>query len=183
MLYAGTAVLPFAAFQKPIVQNQIVQNQPGDKHMMSFTRHITGKIAIGLLGVLAFGLCMSEDLPYKEGTVSEVTSIKVKEGHFLDYWAFLSTAYRQQMDEAKKQGLIVSYQIFSANPKTPNEPDLYLVTEYANMAALDGLDAKMSAISAKLAGSMKQADQKDAERDAIRTVMGSEWIRELKFNK
>jgi hypothetical protein len=151
--------------------------------MMSFTRHITGKIAIGLLGVLAFGLCMSEDMPYKEGTVSEVTSIKVKEGHFLDYWAFLSTAYRQQMDEAKKQGLIVSYQIFSANPKTPNEPDLYLVTEYANMAALDGLDAKMSAISAKLAGSMKQADQKDAERDAIRTVMGSEWIRELKFNK
>jgi hypothetical protein len=87
------------------------------------------------------------------------------------------------MDEAKKEGLIVSYTIFSATPKNPNEPDLYLVTEYANMAALDGLDAKMSAIDAKIFGSLKQAGAKSAERESIRTVLGSEIIRELKFNK
>jgi hypothetical protein len=136
---------------------------------------------IGLLGLLACGLCVAEELPYKEGTVSEVSSIKVKDGHFLDYWTFLSTTYKQEMDEAKKQGLIVSYSIFSATPKNPNEPDLYLVVEYANMAALDGLDAKMSAIDAKIFGSMKQAGAKAAERESIRTVLGSELIRELKF--
>lgn len=145
--------------------------------MTSFTK----RVQIGLLGLLACGLCVAEDLPYKEGTVSEVSSIKIKDGHFLDYWTFLSTSYKQEMDEAKKEGLIVSYTIFSATPKNPNEPDLYLVVEYPNMAALDGLDAKMSAIEVKLFGSLKQAGEKSAERESIRTVLGSELIRELKF--
>ena len=145
--------------------------------MTSFAK----RAQIALLGLLACGLCVAEDLPYKEGTVSEVSSIKVKDGHFLDYWNFLSTSYKQEMDEAKKQGLIVSYAIFSARPKNPNEPDLYLVVEYPNMAALDGLDAKMSAIDAKIWGSMKQAGAKAAERESIRTVLGSELIQELKF--
>jgi hypothetical protein len=64
----SAAVLPFAPFQ----------NQSGDEHMMSFTK----KVTVGLLGVLAVGLCVAEDLPYKEGTVSQVSSIKIKDGYF-----------------------------------------------------------------------------------------------------
>jgi hypothetical protein len=75
----------------------------------------------------------------------------------------------------------VSYAIFSANPKTPQEPDLYLVVEYPNLAALDGIDEKMGAIDKKIWGSLKQASQSDAEREAIRTVLGSEIIRQLHF--
>ena len=52
------------------------------------------------------------------------------------------------------KGLTVSYSVYSASPKSPNEPDLYLLVEYKNMAALDGLDAKMNAISAKVFGSV-----------------------------
>jgi hypothetical protein len=136
---------------------------------------------IGLLGLLACGLCVAEDLPYKEGTVSEVSAIKVKEGHFLDYMTYLDTSYKQIMDEAKKQGLIVSYQVYVARPKSPQEPDLYLLIEYANHAALDGLEAKMMAIDAKVFGSSKQAEQKDAERESIRTVLGSEIVQQLKL--
>jgi hypothetical protein len=140
------------------------------------------RISIGLLGMVAVGACLAdEQLPYTEATVSEVSSIKIKEGHFLEYMTYLDTTYKQVMDEAKKQGLIVSYSVFGASPKTPNEPDLYLLVEYKNMAALDGLDAKMNAISAKVFGSMKQAAQKDADREAVRTVLGSELVRELKL--
>jgi hypothetical protein len=145
--------------------------------MTSFTK----RFSVGIAALLAFSVCAAEDLPFKEGTVTEVSSIKVKEGHFLDYMTYLDTSYKQIMDEAKKQGLIVSYAVFGAKPKTPQEADLYLIVEYTNLAALDGIDAKMLVIDAKVFGSTKQADQKDAERESIRTVLGSEIIRELKL--
>lgn len=136
---------------------------------------------LGSLCLLAFGLCVADDLPYREGTVTQVSSIKIKEGHFLDYWTFLSTSWRQEMEEAKKEGIVVSYTIFEAYAKTPQEPDLYLVIEYPNLAALDNIDEKMSAIDKKIWGSLKQASQSDADRDAIRTVLGAELIRQLHF--
>jgi hypothetical protein len=139
------------------------------------------RIQIGLLGVLAFGLCVADELPYKEGTVTQVSSIKTKEGHFLDYWTFLSTSWRQEMEEAKKQGIVVSYTVFSATPRTPHDPDLYLIVEYPNLAALDGIDEKMGAIDKKVWGSLKQASQSDADREAIRTVLGTEIVRQLHF--
>jgi hypothetical protein len=136
---------------------------------------------LGMLGMMAFGLSVADELPYKEGTVTQVSSIKIKEGHFLDYWTFLSTSWRQEMEEAKKQGIVVSYSVFEAYAKTPQEPDLYLVVEYPNLAALDNIDEKMSAIDKKIWGSLKQASQSDADRDAFRTVLGGELIRELHF--
>jgi len=136
---------------------------------------------LGTLGLLVFGLCVADELPYKEGTVTQVSRIKIKEGHFLDYWTFLSTSWRQEMEEAKKEGIVVSYTIFEAYARTPQEPDLYLVIEYPNLAALDNIDEKMSAIDKKIWGSLKQASQSDADRDAIRTVLGGELIRELHF--
>lgn len=139
------------------------------------------RFQIALLGMLAFGLCVADELPYKEGTVTQVSSIKIKEGHFLDYWTFLSTSWRQEMEEAKKQGIVVSYAIYQAYAKTPQEPDLYLVVEYPNLAALDNIDEKMGAIDKKVWGSLKQAGQSDADRDAIRTVLGGELIRQLHF--
>jgi hypothetical protein len=139
------------------------------------------QVQIGLLGMMALGVCVADDLPYKEGAVTEVSSIKVKEGHFLDYLAYLDTSYKQIMDEAKKEGLILDWSVFAAHPKNPQEPDLYLTVDYANFAALDGLEAKMNAIDAKVFGSTKQASQKDAERESIRTVLGSEIIQELKL--
>jgi hypothetical protein len=136
---------------------------------------------VGLLGVLACGLCVADELPYKVGTVTQVTSIKIKEGKFFDYWTFLSTSYRQEMEAAKKEGIVVSYTVFQANPKTPQDPDLYLVVEYPNLATLDTIDEKMAAIDKKVWGSLKQASQSDSGRESIRTVLGSELVRELKF--
>lgn len=138
-------------------------------------------LGMGLLGLLGFGLCVADELPFKEGTVTQVSSIRVKEGHFIDYWTFLSTSWRQEMEEAKKQGIVVSYAVYEAYPKTPQEPNLYLVVEYPSLSMLDGIDDKMAAIDKKVWGSLKQADQSDAERESIRTVLGGELIRELHF--
>jgi hypothetical protein len=39
----------------------------------------------------------------------------------------------------------------------------------------------MAALDAKVFGGMKQGAQADSDRDAIRTVLGDEIIRELKY--
>lgn len=124
---------------------------------------------------------VADDVPYNEGHVLDVTSIKINYGHFDDYWAYLQTTWRQEMEEAKKAGIILGYAVYGVTARKPSDPDLYLVLEYANMAALDGLDQKMAAIDKKIMGSIKASNQAAVDREAMRTVLGSELIRELQF--
>ncbi len=138
-------------------------------------------ILIAAAAVLAPAAALADEMSPKEGHVLDVTSVKIKYGKFDDYWAFLRTTWRQEMDEAKKQGIIVDYAIYGAMAHNPMEPDLYLVVEYANMAALDGLDEKMEAIDKKLMGSTKASNQAAVERESMRTVLGDEIIRQLNF--
>jgi hypothetical protein len=146
-------------------------------------KNVLKALLVGCVGVACGGLAAADELPYKEGPVAVVTGIKIKEGKFFDYWNFLNTSWRQENEEAKKEGLVVSYKIFGAQPKTPADPDLYLVITYANYAAMDGLDEKLAVIDKKIWGTLKEAAKSDADRESIRTVLGSEVIRELDFKK
>jgi hypothetical protein len=55
---------------------------------------------------------------------------------------------------------------------------MYLVVTYKDMAALDGLSDKMDAVQQKLIGSQEVRDQQMIERGKMRTIVGSEMIRE-----
>jgi hypothetical protein len=138
------------------------------------------------LAALAFAIVSSaaiaqdqDTLPYKEGAVTVVTSVRTAPGKFNEYFRYLAGRYSQSMDEAKKQGIVTGYSFFAASPKSPDEPDLYLVETYPNMAAFDSVTEKMTAIDKKLYGSLKAADQGFADREEIRKILGSEMIREL----
>jgi hypothetical protein len=146
-------------------------------------RNILKALMIGSVGVVCSGIAVADELPFKEGPVVVVSSIKIKEGKFLDYWNFLSTSWRQENEEAKKQGIVLSYNVYSAQAKKPTDPDLYLVITYPNFAAMDGLDEKMALIDKKIWGTLKDAAKSDSDRESIRTVLGSEVIREMGFKK
>ena len=57
--------------------------------------------------------------------------------------------------------------------RAANEPDVLLVTEYKNWAALDGLGGKFDAVLTQTEGSVDKANQSEADRSKIRTVLGS----------
>jgi hypothetical protein len=59
----------------------------------------------------------------------------------------------EQEEAAKKAGLINSYRVYVVEARTPHDPDLYLVVEYRNWAALDGIGSKLDGISASRKGS------------------------------
>jgi hypothetical protein len=116
---------------------------------------------------------LADGRDWKDGPVINVASIRTVDGHFDDYMHWLATTYKKQQEASKKAGLITAYRVIVIEPRGPNEPDILLVTEFKNWAALDGLGGKFDAISAQIEGSVEKAAQSEAERAKIRTVLGS----------
>jgi hypothetical protein len=142
------------------------------------------KHALALLGaMLALGASVASaaDRPYTEGAVLNVGSIRTEPGMFDEYMNFLATTYKQNMEAQKAAGIILDYSVYVAVPRGPDDPDIYLVTVYKNMAALDGLAEKTDPIMQKLFGDMSQRSAATISRGKMRMVLGSERIRELKL--
>lgn len=120
-----------------------------------------------------------DTLPYKDGPVVMVTSVRTQPGKFNEYFRYLTGPYSQMMNQAKQQGLLTNFSFYAAFPRSPDEPDLYIVETYPNMAVFDTMSEKMTAIGNKVFGSLKQSDAADANREEIRKILGTELIREL----
>ena len=134
-----------------------------------------------LLCVLSFPLS-AQDRSYTEGPVMEVTAVKIKDGQFDNYMKHLQTQYKRVMDAQKDAGIILGYTIYSADPRRPEDPDLYLTVVYPNMAAFDGLRDRSEAVSSKVTGqNTAQANTAFADRGKMRQILGSQLIRELKL--
>jgi hypothetical protein len=110
---------------------------------------------------------------WNDGPVINVASIRTVDGHFDDYMHWLATTFKKQQEAAKKAGLITSYRVIVIEPRGPNEPDILLVTEFKNWAALDHLGTKLDQVSAEIEGSVEAAAKSEVDRAKIRTVLGS----------
>jgi len=120
-----------------------------------------------------------EEAPFREGTVWELTFIRVVPGMFDDYLKSLSTTWKKTQDEAKKQGFVLSYKILAAPPANADDWDLLLMVEYKNFATLDGIDAKFRALVAKTVGSTEQQRTLMTKRLEVRHILGDKIAQEL----
>jgi hypothetical protein len=71
--------------------------------------------------------------------------------------------------------------VLVAQPRGPQDPDIYLVEFYPNWATFDGLGSKMDAISKQIWGSLKEAGTEEGGRGKIRTILGSEVTQEAEL--
>jgi hypothetical protein len=141
-------------------------------------------ISIRALGALTFllafvGPAWTADRPYTEGVVLNVSAVRTEPGMFEEYMKYIAGPYKQLMEEQKKAGVIVGWNVYAATPRRPDDPDLYLVTVAKNMAALDDLNAKTDALVEKVFGNLDEQARKTVERGKLRTLLGDELIREL----
>jgi hypothetical protein len=135
---------------------------------------------VGLCAAVALGgVASAADRVYTDGPVSVVTSVRTEPGQANAYMKYLASTYKPMMEEAKKAAHVLGYAVYGTQPRGKNDPDMYLVVTYKNMAALDGLDDRMDAIQEKLVGSMDQRDAATVARGKMRTILGSEMIREM----
>ena len=134
-----------------------------------------------LLAVVAVP-ASARERPYTDGPVVVVSAVKIVDGQFENYMAFLNGTWRPMMQASKDAGIVSDFHVYSAQAHNPNEADLYLVTSYPNMAALDDIDAKTDPIMAKVTKmNYKQADEASGKRTVMRTLLGAEMLRELVF--
>lgn len=140
--------------------------------MIRTTLRACTALLIGTFGTLAY----ADGKNYNDGPVVNVASIRTVDGHFDDYMQWLATTWKKQEEAAKKAGLITRYQVLIVEARGPHDPDIYLVVEYKNWAALDGLGGKLDSVSAQVEGSVEKANQAEADRSKIRTVLGSQTM-------
>jgi hypothetical protein len=146
---------------------------------MLSTRQSAATLVTLMLVLASLGAAKAADRPYTEGPVEVVSSIRTEPGMFEEYMKYLAGPYKQLLDEYEKAGIIVGYSIYTATPQSPHDPDLYLVTVYRNMAALDGLNERTDAITERIAGDLTKQGEGMASRGKLRTFLGAVQMRQL----
>jgi hypothetical protein len=119
--------------------------------------------------------------PYTEGPVWNVQFIKTKPGMTLLYLRNLSDGWIKIMNEAKMEGLILDYKVFSGIPGSKDDWDLMLMYELKNHAVEDGLTDKMEAIRNKMFGSEDVQQKSAVARNDLRELLGGKITQELIF--
>lgn len=133
-----------------------------------------------LLFLCASSSLFAQDRAYTEGTVSVVTSVKIMDGQGEAYMNYLAKTYKPLMEAQKKAGNVLDYSVYRTQARTPNDPDMYLVVTYANMAAFDGLADRTEPVMKEVTGlNREQAAAAGVERGKMRQILGSEMIRQL----
>ena len=142
-------------------------------------KYIIVAASVALFAACA-GLCSAQsDAPYTEGSVWDITMVKTKPGMDDQYLKGLAKTFKGNLDEAKKQNLIVSYKILIGSAATPNDFNIMLMVESKNMAALDNAREKFDPIAQKIEGSVAQQEQTMVKRLDIREIIGDKLMREI----
>ena len=115
---------------------------------------------------------------YTEGPVTDVAYIRVEYGRFEEYIDWLNSTWKPTMEAMRDAGLIIDYKIFSATQKSPDQPNIFRMITFKNMAALDK-SIELEAVSKKVIGSTKVQNKARVARNEYRKLLGSELIREV----
>ena len=116
---------------------------------------------------------------YTDGPVVEEDYIEVEYGHFEEYIDWLNSTWKPTMEAMKKAGLIIDYKAFKATPKTPDQPNIFLMITFENMAAALDKGVELEAVAKKVIGSTEVQNKARTGRNDYRKVLGTEYIREL----
>jgi hypothetical protein len=116
---------------------------------------------------------------YADGPVTELDYMRVEYGHFEEYIDWLTSTWKPTMEAAKKAGLIIDYKAVRATPKTPDQPNIFLMITYKNMSAALDKGVELEEVAKKVIGSTEVQNKARVGRNQYRTVLGTEYVREI----
>lgn len=137
-----------------------------------------GTIAIASALALATPAA-AQDSSYKVGPVWDVGMIDVEDGQFENYMDWLTREWRTRQAFAKSQGWILDYHILSNISPREGEPDLYLITRYADFVSIAESERRDKIIEAQMKMDAHAMDKASGDRVKMRRQMGGLMLREL----
>ena len=146
-------------------------------------RRLTALISGILLGscLLALGVSVYAQVsrPYRNGSVWEMSFIRMKPGMETAYLNYVATEWKRVQESAKKEGLILSYRVLTTEGHGATDWNIVLMTEYKDLATLEANEAKGDAFFQKVVGDDKKQMQGYKDRLEIRDVVGTRLAREI----
>ncbi|MFH1118392.1 MAG: hypothetical protein V1775_01125 [Bacteroidota bacterium] len=120
---------------------------------------------------------------YDQGTVWEMTFVKIKANMGEDYLKGLTKTWKASMDLLVKEKLIRSYKVLIGSASNRADFDLLLMIESENMASFDPdpiRDKKMAELEKKIMDGMGDEYKKTiVNYETLREITGNKIMREI----
>jgi hypothetical protein len=117
--------------------------------------------------------------PYRNGSVWEMSLIRMKPGMETAYLNYIATDWKKVQEGAKKEGLILSYRVLTTEGHDQTDWNMLLMTEYKDLATMEANQQKGDAFFQKAVGDDQKQMQGYKDRLEIREVMGTRLAREI----
>jgi hypothetical protein len=129
--------------------------------------------------LLGFSVYAQVSRPYRNGSVWDISFIRMKPGMETAYLAYLTTDWKREQEALKSNGYSLSYKVLETESHNPNDFNIILMTEFKDLASLEANEKKMDALGQQVVGSDQKQQQGYREREAIRDVLGGRLAREI----
>jgi hypothetical protein len=140
---------------------------------------LVGAVVTSVVWAAALSVYAQAKRPYRNGSVWNVSMIRIKPGMDTAYLNYIATDWKRNQEAAKKEGLLLSYRVLQTEAHNPNDWNLLLMTEYKDLASLEANQDKADALAQKVVGDDQKQMQGYKERSEIREVMGDRLAREI----
>ena len=116
---------------------------------------------------------------YKLGPLWTAARIDVDDGQYENYMDWLMKVWADNQAFAKSQGWILDYHILdSVNPRD-GEPDLILITRFADFPSAQEIDRRNAIMNERMKQDDHSADAASGQRTEMRRQLGSVLYREV----
>ena len=133
-------------------------------------------VSLALLGLSVYA---QVSRPYRNGSVWDISFIRMKPGMETAYLTYLTTDWKREQEALKSNGYSLSYKVLETESHNPNDFNIILMTEFKDLASLEANEKKMDALGQQVVGSDQKQQQGYREREAIRDVLGGRLAREI----
>ena len=143
----------------------------------------TRYMLLGSLALIVLAITISAfaqvKRPYHNGSVWNIAFIRMKPGMETAYLNYLAGSWKANQEALKKEGVILSYRVLTAEGHTPGEWNVMLMTEYKDLATMEANEDKADQIAQTVVGDDEKQRQGYRDRLEIREVMGDRLAREI----